>query len=229
MSTTSNVLTGLTPDAANTELDAGLTAGLAAADTLSQSRLDNLSLVHQARIAQQTRTVNVLTAQYGADSKQAVAAKAAVTASRAVVTRVQMVKQQTAETAPVVTATGWAVWGHVYSSASKPLAGYCVFLVDAQKNYQSDYGFQFTDSTGSFTISYAGAAPAGDQNAPTPPTVYLAITNAKAQLVSEGAKALALTIGSALYLDTKLAAGEPVIGVLPAEIKNVAQPGQNKK
>jgi hypothetical protein len=229
MSTSSNVLTGLTPDAANSELDAGITGGLAAVDTLSASRLDNLGLVHQARITQLTRTVNSLTAQFGADSRQVVAAQAAVSATQAVVARVLVVKQQTAETAPVVASGGWAVWGHVYSSTSTPLSGYCVFLVDAQKNYQCDYGFQFTDSTGAFVISYAGPASGGEQAAATLPTVYLAITNAKAQLVCEGAKALALALGSALYIDTTLAAGEPVVGDLPAEIKRVAQPRQDAK
>jgi len=146
-----------------------------------------------------------------------------------VVARLLVVKQQTAETAPVVTSTGWAVWGHVYDSASTPLSGYCVFLTDAQKNYQDAYGFQFTDSNGAFVINWAGQDAQGAQAAATPPTVYLAITNAKAQLVYEGSNALALAIGSALYVDTTLAGGEPVLGNLPAKIKRVAQPAQNAK
>ena len=245
MSTSTTVLTGLTPEVADSEVETGLTAGLTAADSLSASRLDNLSLVHQARITQLTRTVNSLIAEYGADAKQVVTAQAAVTATQAIVARLVVVKQQTAETAPVVSSTGWAVWGHVYDSTSQPLSGYCVFLTDAQKNYQSAYGFQFTDSTGAFAINYAGPAAAPATGAaqstgaaqetgaapapPTPPTVYLAITNAKAQLVSEGAKPLPLIIGSALYVDTTLAAGEPVLGDLPAEIKRVAQPDQAAK
>ena len=229
MSTSTNVLTGLTADVANSELDSGITTGLTAADSLSTSRLENLGLVHQARLTQLTRTVNSLTAQYGADAKQVVAAKAAVAATQAVVARVLLVQQQTAETAPSVTSAGWAVWGHVYDSASKPLNGYCVFLIDEQKNYQNSYGFQFTGSDGAFAINYAGTTQPGAEAAATPPVVYLAITNAKAQLVSEGAKPLALIIGSALYVDTTLAAGEPVLGDLPAEIKRVAQPDQDVK
>jgi hypothetical protein len=229
MSTTDNVLTGLTAAVANSELDSGIAAGLTAADTFSASRLDNLGLVHQARITALTRTVNSLTAQYGAKVTQVIAAQANVTATQAVVARLLVVKQQTAETAPVVTSTGWAVWGHVYDSASTPLSGYCVFLTDAQKNYQDAYGFQFTDSNGAFVINWAGQDAQGAQAAATPPTVYLAITNAKAQLVYEGSNALALAIGSALYVDTTLAGGEPVLGNLPAKIKRVAQPAQNAK
>jgi hypothetical protein len=229
MNTTTNALVGLTPDVANSELDTGLTTGLAAVDSLTASRLDNLGLVYQARITQLTRAVNSLTAQAGADAKQVVKAKAAVAATQSTVARVQMVKQRTVATAPVVTSGGWAVWGYVYDSKANPLSGYCVFLTDAQGNYQNAYGFQFTDSNGGFTINYAGTNAEGAQAAATPPTVYLAITNAKAQLVSESAKALALTIGSALYIEITLAAGEPSLGELPGEIKRLAQPDQGVK
>jgi hypothetical protein len=95
--------------------------------------------------------------------------------------------------------------------------------VDRQKNYQNAYGFAFTDSTGSFVINYDGTTAAGKAAASTP-TVYLAITNAKAQLVFEGSAPLSLTVGSALYVDTTLPAGEPVLGDLPQEIRKVAVP-----
>jgi hypothetical protein len=228
-STTDNTITGLTPELTDSETTGGLAAGLTAADTVSAGRLDNLGLVHQARITALTRTVNSLTAQYGAGSAQVVAAQANVTATKAVAARLLVVKQQTAATAPAVTSTGWAVWGHVYDSASAPLSGYCVFLVDAQKNYQDAYGFQFTGSNGSFVLNWPGKDEQGAQATATPPTAYLAITNARAQLVYEGSQALALVTGSALYVDTTLAAGEPVLGELPAEIKRVAQPAQDAK
>jgi hypothetical protein len=229
MNTTTNVLTGLTPDAANSDLNSGLTTGLAAADTLSASRLDNLGLVYQARVTQLTRTVNSLTAQYGSGASQVIAATAAVTATQSAAARVLMVKQQTAAVAPVVTSSGWAVWGHVYDSQSQPIAGYCVFLVDAQKNYQQSYGFQFTDSNGAYTINYAGTTAEGTKTQTATPTVYLAATNAKAQLVYESSKPLVLTLGSALYVDITLAQGEPVLGDLPTEIERVAQPDPNAK
>jgi len=226
---TGNTLTGLTPDAANSELDSGLSTGLAAVDTTSASRIDNLGLVYQARVTQLTRTVNKLTAEYGSDSAKVVAAAAAVTATQGAAARVQIVKQQTTETAPVVTSAGWAVWGHVYDSNSQPLTRYCVFLVDAQKNYQQDYGFQFTDTDGAYTINFAGATTQDGQTPPAPTNVFLAVTNAKAQLVYESTKPLGLALGSALYVDITLPVGEPVLGDLPTEIERVAQPNSNAK
>jgi hypothetical protein len=228
-SSTGNGLTGLTPEVGTSELDSGITTGLAAVDTLSTSRLDNLGLVYQARVTQLTRTVNKLTAQYGSGAAQVIAAAAAVTATQTAGTRVLMVKQQTTEVAPVVTSTGWAVWGHVYDSNSNPLSRYCVFLVDAQKNYQQSYGFQFTDDNGAYAINYAGAPAQDGQTPAAPANAYLAATNAKAQLVFESSKPLVLTLGSALYVDITLPVGEPVLGDLPTEIERVAQPNPNAK
>jgi hypothetical protein len=227
---TTTVPTGLTATSAESDLETAAATELNAADTTASSRLDNLSLVHQARISQLTRTVVALTAQYGSTSTQVAKAQAAVTAESAIVTRLAVIRQQNTATAPTVAATGWAVWGHVYDSSSNPLSGYCVFLVDAQKNYLREYGFEFTDKTGSFTIQYAGTTPPAGANetAPTVPTVYLAITNAKAQLVYYSPKPLAITIGAALYADTTLAAGAPAIGDLPNEIRAVALPPVEK-
>jgi hypothetical protein len=239
MSTTSvpNGLADVDPD---TVIKSAATTALTAADSASADRLDNLSLVQQARVSRLSRTVTSLTAQYGAGSTQVASANAAVTAQQDAVARVQIVRQQAAATAPTVTAAGWAVWGHVYDATSKPLSSYCVFLVDAEKNYQNAFGFEFTDASGSFTLNYPGvtaaggtattkrsaaaAAAAAAQSATATPTVFLAVTNAKAQLVYFGAKALPLTVGAALYVDISLPAGEPVLGDLPAEIRKVALP-----
>jgi hypothetical protein len=240
MSTTS-VPNGLTDSDADTLIKSAATTALTAADSTSADRLDNLSLVQQARVSRLSRTVMSLTAQYGAGSTQVAAANAAVAAQQDVVARVQIARQQVAATAPTVTATGWAVWGHVYDATSKALSSYCVFLVDAEKNYQNAYGFEFTDATGSFALNYAGltgaagttaanqsAAAAAAGGAPAAPTVFLAVTNANAQLVYLGAKALPLTVGAALYVDISLPAGEPVLGDLPAEIRKVALPPTTK-
>lgn len=217
--------TELTPAEAEKEFESGATTTLTAADSMSADRLEQLSLVHQARISQLNRTVVSLTAQYGAGSSQVIAAKAAVTGAKSIVTRLGLVTQQAAATAPTVTTTGWAVYGHVYSAVSKPLSGFCVFLVDDEKNYQSAYGFAFTDSTGSYTINYQGTA---SGKAAAIPQVFLAVTNAKAQLVNLGTSALALTTGAALYADIQLLTGEPVLGILPTEIQNVAVPPANQ-
>jgi hypothetical protein len=49
--------------------------------------------VHQARLAQLTRTAASITARYGAGSPQATAAEAKVTASKATIARVATVSQ----------------------------------------------------------------------------------------------------------------------------------------
>jgi len=167
-----------------------------------------------------------LKAEYGEGSSQVVAAQAAVTAAKGVVARLQVVRQQTAAEAPKVSATGWAVWGHVYDSNTEPLNGYCVFLVDAQRIFQRAYGFSYTDSTGLFAINFDGGSAATGKGASSP-TVFLAITNAKAQPVFVGTTPLSLVIGSATYVDTTLPEGEPALGDLPDEIRKVAVPPSN--
>jgi len=224
---TTTVPTGLNQAEADRELDSGTTAALMTADGKAMDRLENLSLVHQARMTQLSRTVMSLTDEYGEGSSQVIAAKAAVTEAAGIVARLQVVRQQTAAEAPTVTATGWAVWGHVYDSNTKPLSGYCVFLVDGQKIFQRAYGFSYTDSTGSFVINFDGGSAATGKTSSTP-TVYLAITNAKAQPVFVGTTPLSLAIGSATYVDTTLPEGEPVLGDLPEDIRKVAVPPSDK-
>jgi len=221
---TTTIPRGLTPQEAASELQSGISTALTATDTVSATRLSDLTLVHKARLSQLTRSVKAATAQYGEASSQAAKAQAAVTAEHNIVARVELVKRRTALTAPTVSANGWAVWGLVHDTNSKPLRGYCVFLVDEQKNYQSEYGFAYTDESGAFTINFAGAATAAGQTKATVPTVFLSITNAKAQQVFIGSKALSLTIGSALYVDTALPVGAPPLGDIPQEIQRTAVP-----
>jgi hypothetical protein len=145
------------------EINSSVAGELTTADSTASQRVQNLSLVHQARLAQLTRTAASLTARYGASSPQATAAEAAVTASKATVARVAIVNQQVSVATPQVSATGWALYGHVYNAQLQPVSAYTVFLVDAKKAYQSAYGFSYTDSTGYFLISFAGD-PASSQS-----------------------------------------------------------------
>lgn len=84
---------------------------LGSADSTAAQRVQNLGLVHQARVAQLTRTAASITARYGADSPQATAAHAKVTAAQATVARIAVVNRQTDTAAPQVAATGWALYG----------------------------------------------------------------------------------------------------------------------
>jgi hypothetical protein len=201
---------------------AALTSTLADADSSAASTTQNLKLVHQAKTSQLTRTAAVLKAQYGASDARTVAAEAAVTAANATIARMGVASQQAATPAPTVAATGWALQGRVYDAQLQPAAQLTVFLVDAAKAYQSQYGFAYTDATGYFLINYA--PPAG-QAAQTPP-LYVEIADAKAEPVYLATTPFQPVAGSTTYQNISLAAGKKPLGDPPAEIRKIALPGR---
>ena len=148
--------TTTTPSTTSASISSQLTTALSSADAAVSQRIQNSNSVYNARLAQQTRAAASATARFGAGSPQAVAAEAAVTASKATVARVAILNQQVSAAAPQVSAMGWALYGHVYNAQLQPVSAYTVFLVDAKNAYQSAYGFTYTDSTGYFLISFAG-------------------------------------------------------------------------
>jgi hypothetical protein len=196
-----------------------VSASLTAADSTSSQSMQTLGLVHQARLAQLTRTAAIIEAQYGATSKQAIAAQAAVTTSKVTVARLAVVNHQVVATAPQVAAKGWALYGHIYNSQLQPATAYTVFLVDEQNAYQSAFGFAYTGSDGSFHINYQGSA-----NESAAVKLFLEIANNKAQPVYLSTTAFVPKIGAATYQDVTLPSGEPVIGDPPAEIRAIAMP-----
>jgi hypothetical protein len=145
------------------EINNTVASELSTADSTAAQGVQMLSNINQARLAQQTRAAASATARFGASSPQAVAAEARVTASKATVARVAIINQQVSAATPQVSATGWALYGHVYNAQLQPVSAYTVFLVDAKNAYQSAYGFTYTDSTGYFLISFAGV-PAASQS-----------------------------------------------------------------
>jgi hypothetical protein len=145
------------------EINNSVASELSTADTTATQAVQLLSNVNNARLAQKTRAAASITARFGAGSSQAVAAEAAVTATKATVARVAILNQQVSVAAPQVSATGWALYGHVYNAQLQPVSAYTVFLVDAKNAYQGDYGFTYTDSTGYFLISFPGD-PASSQS-----------------------------------------------------------------
>lgn len=216
------------------------TAALGAADSTGSQRVQTLSLVHQARYAQLTRTAASITARYGAGSPQAAAAEAKVTASKATIARLATVSQQVSATAPQISATGWALYGHVYNAQLQPVAAYTVFLVDAKNAYQSAYGFSYTDSTGYFLISFAGdpassQSPTQQSSQPAPaasqtlPQLFIEIANSNALPVYLSTTAFQPTLGTATYQNITLPAGEPPIGDPPPEIRRIALPPTGRK
>ena len=194
-------------------------SALNVADSSSAQRVQQLGLVHQARLAQLTRTSANATAQYGADSTQAIAAAAAVSSSKLLVARITQLNLRVTLAAPTVTAGGWVLYGHIFSSAGAAAVAYTVFLVDEQNAYQGSVGFSYTGSDGSYALNYQPA-----EGAAALPQLYLQVANATAQPVYLSAAAFAPTVGQATYQDVTLPAGEPVLGDPPAEIRATALP-----
>ena len=125
--------------------------------------------VQTARVSGLKRAAAAAAALYGADSAEAVAAKQAVTSAQAKTGQLQIVSHKASTPAPTVASSGWALHGRVYDANLNPQERYTVFLVDAQKNYLSDYGFSYTDATGYFLIQYQGASASGSSAAAAKP------------------------------------------------------------
>jgi hypothetical protein len=221
--------TPLDPASASAQLTATLPAALGSADSDSADAVGSLVLVLQARLSSRTRAATLAAAQYGSDSTQAKAAQSAIDAGNTAVARTQLASRQINAPKPAVGATGWALQGYVLDSSGTGLNQYTVFLVDEQKAYLREYSFAYTDSTGYFLINYAASAQGGaTQNASATPNIYLAVANNKAEHVYLGATAFSPVLGHATYQTITLAAGEPILGDLPAEIKRVAMPPDAK-
>jgi hypothetical protein len=221
-------------DEASGVTDGGLAATLSAADTQAVQRLTTLGLIYQARQAQLTRSAASIAAQQGSGSEQATAAGAAAAAAKATAARLAVVRAQITTPAPAVGGSGWALHGRVYSAQLEPAAGYCVFLVDAQKAYYPDAGFAYTDSTGYFLLTYPGTAaesgaPAGEAQPGTalqPPALYVEITNPDGRPVYLSTTALTPAPGTAAYQNFSLSPAEQPLGDPPPAIRAVALPPQ---
>jgi len=227
----------LTPAVAKRQIDASVSAVMGAADAAQANILTALTQVQQARLTRQNRGLADLTAEAEPDTDAVEAARVAVAATEAAVSRLTLGGQQAATKAPKVSAAGWVLHGRVYDSNLNPLERYTVFLVDAQKNYLDQYGFDYTDKTGYFLLSHAGGAapgPApGDGKAapaesPAAAEIYLQVANPRARAVRSSAGAFTPVTGLATYQLVTLAEGEPELGDPPAAIKAVALPRGGK-
>ncbi len=194
---------------------------LAAADSSASGTVQNLKMVHQARLSQLTRTAAALKAKHGATDSRTVAVEAAVTAQSAAVSRIAVASQQAATPAPTV--AGWALHGRVFDAQLQPSAKYTVYLVNNQKAYQSQYGFAYTDDTGTFLINYG---PAAGQATSSAGPLYVAIADDKAEPVYLSTTAFQPFTGKATYQNIALAAGDEPLGDPPAAIRQVALPPQ---
>jgi hypothetical protein len=229
----STLPSGLTPASATEQVNSSVSTMLTAVDTISGNRIQNLSLVHQARVSRLTRTASSVAAQYGPQSPQATAAQEAVTAAQTMVARIDLEHQQITTTAPQVAAAGWALHGRVYNAQLRPVSGQTVFLVDSEKNYQSAYGFAYTDNTGYFLINFAGQTPAPSgqiavASESSAQQLFIQVANANAKAVYLSSSAFQPRLGNAVYQKIFLPAGEPPLGDPPEAIRKVALPPPKK-
>jgi len=141
-----------TPDVG--QIDAKVTSAVSTADGTAAQRVASLKLVYQARVSRLTRTVSHTVAQYGANDPRTNTAQADLSAAKTTAGRVAMLEHQVNTTTPQVDANGWVLHGRVFGPDLQPLEAYTVFLVDAQKAFQPDYGFSYTDSSGYFQLNY---------------------------------------------------------------------------
>lgn len=215
------------------DIDATLQAVATDADARSAAAVSTLTLIHQARLSNQTRAATLAVAVHGPDSPQAAAAQKAVTATTTTAARLATLTQQANTPAPTVPAAGWVLHGRVYTSALAPQSGYAVFLVDAQKNYLSDYGYSYTDDTGYFLISSTGPSSGAKQSgepqssesqAAATPQLYLQVTDANANPVLLSETSFVPVTGRATYQSVILPAGDKELGNLPADVRAVALP-----
>jgi len=193
-------------------------------DTASAGRVQQLSGIHQARLAQATRIAATITAQTGANSTRAKAAQAAVSRLGASVSRLAMLKRQVSVQPPAVTATGWALYGVVNNSSGAPVSAYSLYFVDSTNTYQNAFGVSYTAADGSFRLVYQG--PAAGEEAPTT-QLFLQVSNASGDPVYSSPTAFTPTPGAATYQVTTLPAGEKPIGVLPAVFRGITTPRTN--
>lgn len=228
----------VTAETIGAKIDSEVGTSLAAADATAAQRVQALTSVHQARLAQLTRTAAAVTARFGAGSTQAVAAQAAVTATQGTVARTAILSRQVSAPVPDVAATGWALHGYVYDDQLQPVSAYCVFLVDEQNAYQRAYGFAYTDDTGYFVLNVSGSTGAAEGQgqpgyaaapAQPPPKLFIEVANASARPVYRSAAAFEPKIGAATFQNITLPAGEKPIGNPPRPIRRTALPPKKKK
>jgi hypothetical protein len=209
------------------QINKNLATTLAGADTQVKQGVNNLTLVHKARLSQLTRTAASLKAEYGADDPGVKSAEASVTATTTTAARISLILQQITATAPTVAQTGWAVQGRVVDAQLNPLGKLTVFLVDGNKTYLRQYGFAYTDGTGLFLINYQGVA----GQAQGVLQLYLEVADTNANPIYLDAAPFQPTIGSSTYRNVVLPMGQKPIGDPPEAIRLEAfpKPGADQK
>jgi len=208
------------------------------ANQLSAAGTAMSGLVQTARLSGLKRAAAAAVATYGAASTEAAAANQAVTTAQARTGQLQVVSQKAATAPPAVASTDWALHGRVYDANLNPQERYTVFMVDAQNNYISDYGYSYTDATGYFLLRHQGASAASSSGAKetgaasktaAAPQGFVQVCDANANPVFSSTTPFAPVKGKATYQVLTLPASGQSLGDPPAEIRAVAMPPATSK
>ncbi len=223
-----------TIDANTAQIQSEISTLLSSSDSSATNRLQNLTLVHQARLTGLKRTAVALSVQPGVNPDLVKSAEAAATTAASTAAQIEVVSRQITTPAPKVAATGWALHGRVFDANLQPVPGFAVFLVDAQKAYKSQYGFAYVDSTGYFLLTYDGASQSRSGAEQPPATesadaqLFIEIANDKGQPVYLSSTAFQPVPGSATYENITLPSDSQPIGAPPKSIRKIALPKLQK-
>lgn len=209
-----------------TQLQEQIASALELADSQAAQTVQNLHLIHQARISRLSRTADALKQQLGPDDPQVKQAEADAAAAKTVARSVSMLSGQFSTPAPQVSQNGWALHGRVFNAQFQPVSGSTVFLVDAEKAFQQAYGFAYTDGTGYFLINYPGTQ--AEQAAATP-ALFIEVADTKSQPVYLSTTPFQPAPGSITYQNIVLPTGDEPIGNPPAPVRGTALPGAKRK
>lgn len=224
MSTESSNTTGDTPRPSAVQIRLTTSDALASADAGATETLSNLKTVHQARLNQLKRTAATLLQQYGPNDPTVKAAEASVAVGVARLARISAVHEQVATTPPQVSATGWALHGRAFNPDGQPVAKLTVFLVDASKTFQEQFGFAYTDSTGYFLINYGGNPAAAKAKSANNRALFVQIADAAEKPIYLATAPFQPTPGSVTYQNITLAAVDSPLGDPPPVIRRTAFP-----
>lgn len=201
------------PQPTSADIRNTLSSAFDTVDASSTDAIHNLNLVQKAHLSRLQRNVAALK-QAGVTGTAIQNAQSAVKAGTQRVAQLSALHQQSATPAPSVTDNGWALQGRVFNSTLSPVEHLTVFLVDANKNWQSAYGFAYTDSTGYFAINYA-ADSESDSNV-QPVSTTKSRSKSKSADASESQRSTATAAGGQsqtptdLFIEIANASGKPI-------------------
>jgi hypothetical protein len=203
-----------------------LNNSMASAGTAIDNGMSGMITLRKARLTQQLRYAAALEKQYGANDAGTKAAKAKVNASKLIIARASAAHQENQTPAVTVSSGQWALQGNVYDPNAQPIPRLTVFLVDAEKAWQRQYGFAYTDANGYFMLasdsSAAGKEAASYTQGKTPP-MFIEIANEKALPIYLDKMAFTPVLGQATYKKIVLSSQTP-IGDPPQPLREVGIP-----